>query len=229
MIEMRESEGELIKSFKETDDENFIDKNKMKRKFLIISILSILIVLIIIFVILIFTVFKEDDKDEGHDEDEDEEEDEDNIDPPNELDTIPSEEFEKARANFKQYNFIDTEDSSKILPYNIFIPKNYNDSQNIKYPLIVFIGDENTIGREVTYPINETVGGPIWATDTVQKKHNCFVLVPEYKDIIIDDRGVFIKGEYINVTIRLIYKIQNDYKILHAKAIIILIKIINAQ
>ena len=207
MMEMRESEGELIKSLKEAGDINFLDEKKMKRKFLLISILSILIAVIIIFVILIFTVFNKEDKDEDHDEDED------NIDPPNELDTIPKEEFEKARNSFKQYNFIDTEDSSKVLPYNIFIPENYNDTQNIKYPLIVFIGDASTVGKEITYPINETVGGPIWATDTVQKKHKCFVLVPEYKDVIIDDRGGYTKSEYINVTIRLISKLLNEYKI----------------
>ena len=78
---------------------------------------------------------------------------------------------------------------------------------------MVFIGDASTVGQEVTYPITQTVGGPIWATDTIQKKHNCFVLVPEYSEIIIDDRNGYSKSEYINVTIRLISKLQEEFKI----------------
>lgn len=126
------------------------------------------------------------------------------------LDTISSEELNKARDSFKQFTFTDTKDSSKVLLYNLFIPENY--SKNEKYPLMMFIGDASTVGRKKS-PITKTVGGPIWATDTVQKKHKCFVLIPEYDEIIIDDRNRFYISEYINVTIRLISQIQKDYNI----------------
>ena len=106
------------------------------------------------------------------------------------LDTISSEELNKARDSFKQYSFTDSKDPSKVLHYNLFIPENY--SKNEKYPLMMFIGDASTVGREKS-PITNTVGGPIWATDTVQKKHKCFVLIPEYNEIIIDDRNRFYK------------------------------------
>ena len=201
MREMRETEGELIKSFNENDNDNLIDQPKLKLKFLIISILSILIVLVIIFIILFFTVFqKDEDKEEKYDT-------------PTELDTIPSEEFEKARKSFLEYNFTDVGYTSKVLPYNLFIPENYNETQNKKYPLIVFIGDASTVGKEISNPISQTVGGPIWATDTVQKKHKCFVLVPQYSEVIIDDRNGYSKSDYINVTVRLISKLQYLYKI----------------
>ena len=201
MTEMRETEGELIKSFNEKDNDDFIVQTNLKTKFLIISIISILIALVFIFIILIFTVFKKD-KDTK-----------DNYDYPTELDTIPSEELNKARNSFLQYNFTDIGYTSKVLPYNIFIPKNYDEKQNKKYPLIVFIGDASTVGKEVTYPLTQTVGGPIWATDTVQNKHKCFVLVPEYSEVIIDDRNGYSKSDYIRVTVRLIEKLQTLYKI----------------
>ena len=92
------------------------------------------------------------------------------------LDTISSEELNKARDSFKQYIFTDSKDSSKVLDYNLFIPDNY--SKNEKYPLMMFIGDGSTVGKEKS-PITRTVGGPIWVTDTDQKKHKCFVLIPE--------------------------------------------------
>ena len=126
------------------------------------------------------------------------------------LDTISSEELNKARDSFKRYSFTDIKDSSRVLQYNLFIPENY--SKNEKYPLMMFIGDASTVGRERT-PITKTVGGPIWATDTVQKKHKCFVLIPEYNEFIIDDRNGFYISEYINVTIRLISQLQKDFNI----------------
>ena len=62
----------------------------------------------------------------------------------------------------------------KNLPYNIsynlFIPENY--STNKKYPLIIFIGDESTVGKEAQKVINKTIGGPIFATEKIQKKMN---------------------------------------------------------
>ena len=127
-----------------------------------------------------------------------------------ELDTISLEDLNKARKNFKQYNFTDTKDPSKNLYYNLFVPENYTKSE--KYPLIVFIGDASTVGKKSS-PLTQTVGGPIWATDMIQKKHNCFVLIPEYNEVIIDDRHGYSKSEYINVTVRLISQIKTEYNI----------------
>ena len=197
---MRETEGELLKGFGEDDNENLIGQKKVKRRFLLISIISIIVVLIIIYLIIFLT--KKNNSEQNDDNDD-----------PTELDTIPKEEFEKARNSFKQFNFTDSVNSSKILFYNLFIPENYNKTQNIKYPLIMFIGDASTVGTETTYPLSQTVGGPIWATDTIQKKHKCFVLVPQYNEIIIDDNKGYTKSEYINVTTRLISKLQNEYNI----------------
>ena len=126
------------------------------------------------------------------------------------LDTISTKELNRARDSFKQYSFIDTKDPSKVLQYNLFIPENYTKEE--KYPLMVFIGDAMTVGKPKS-PITKTVGGPIWATETVQKKHKCLVLIPEYNEFIIDDRHGFYLSEYINVTVRLILKLQKEYSI----------------
>lgn len=120
-----------------------------------------------------------------------------------ELDTIPSQEMEIARKSFKQYKY---ENNSKIIEYNFYIPENI--SQDEYYPLIVFISDKSLVGQEVTAPLTKTVGGPIWATDTVQKKHKCFVLVPQYNEVISENRS-----EYVEVTIGLIQEIQKKYNI----------------
>ena len=208
---MRDSEGEgnLIKSF--NDKENFLSNyetnteqkdNKKRNMFIIISIVIVLIVAAII-VILIFTL-QDEDTDSKKEE---------KIDPINEIDTIPNEEMNKARNAFKQYNYIDTVNNSYSLDYNLFIPANY--IKEIKYPLIIFIEDASLVGTDkIKNPLDDTVGGPIWATGIEQEKHECFVLAPQYTSIIIDDnRGTYYVSEYINVTVRLIEKLIGEYSI----------------
>lgn len=134
-----------------------------------------------------------------------------NEDEPYELDTISSEEMDKARKSFKQYSYIN---NSKIIEYNLYIPENI--SKDELYPLIIFIHDENIIGQEITSPLTKTVGGPIWATDTVQKKHKCYILVPQYNETIITKES---KSEYIDITINLIKEIQEKYKNIDKKRI----------
>ena len=188
---MTETEGELENNL--NDNDKPIEKDNKNKIFLVISILSILIVGAIITVILIF-----------YDSDKDDEKTENN----NELDTIPTEEFERARKSFKQYEYTE-EGSSKILNYNFFIPENITNEQ--KYPLILFISDKSLVGKETKAPITETVGGPIWATDIVQKKHKCFVLVPQYNESIISSAGN--KSEYVYMTLRLISELEEKYNI----------------
>jgi len=113
--------------------------------------------------------------------------------------------MDRARKSFKQYRY---EKDSKIIDYNFYIPENI--SKDDYYPLVVFISDRSLVGQEITAPLTKTVGGPIWATDTVQKKHKCFVLVPQYNETI---STMETKSEYVNVTIGLIQEIQDEYNI----------------
>ena len=126
------------------------------------------------------------------------------------IESVSNEELNKARNSFKQYIYEDTIDSSKTLPYNIFIPEIY--SKNKKIPLIIFISDARMVGKDVKAPLYQTIGGPIWATENFQKKHKCFVLVPFYNEIIMD-KDEYFKNEYINITIRLITLIKGKYNI----------------
>ena len=127
------------------------------------------------------------------------------------LDTIPDEELKQARISFNENLLINPSNSKISLSYNFFIPENY--TSDIIYPLIVFIGDESTFGKETVLPINKTVGGPIWATKTIQQKHRCFVLVPHFNEDIFSNKDESLKKEYLSMIIRLIYKIKNEYNI----------------
>ena len=192
---MTDSEGEFAKKEDKLLEE---DKSIITKKCIIISATCALVIIAIV-LILVFTVFSKKDESDKSDQGS-----EDNT----QIDTIPPEEMKKARESFKQYNFT-SEDSSKILSYNLFVPENYSKEQ--KYPLVMFISDKSLVGKEVTAPITETVGGPIWATDTVQKKHPCFVLVPQYNEGVVD--GNWSKSIYLNITLDLISKLAENYTI----------------
>ena len=170
---------------------------------------AIILFIISIIIILPFTVFKNKEEKEAIKK---VDKNKDNI---NELDTISNDEINKPRNSFIQFNFIDEINKMKNLPYNIsynlFIPENY--STNKKYPLILFIGDEKTVGKETQKVINKTIGGPIFATEKIQKKNECFVLVPQYKEVIIYEELGYLKNEYINITNRLIIKLKSEYNI----------------
>ena len=79
--------------------------------------------------------------------------------------------------------------------------------------MIIFFGDESTIGNDTITPLNNTVGGPIWATEQFQKKHKSFVLIPQYNTIIIKEENKYVNNEFLNITIKLILELQNKYNI----------------
>ena len=205
--ECSKRENEFMEGFGDNPGNDNIESNSPKNKMKFIIIGSIIFVIIaIVILILVLVVFKKDDeKEEKEGEDTYHEE------SSSEIDTIPNSEMNKARDSFKQYKYIDIVNSSYILEYNLFTPSGYTKEK--KYPLVLFIGDSSLVDKDIKTPITDSVGGPIWATDRMQKKYECFVVVPEYREIIIDDNRDYTKSEYINVTVRLIKDLMKNYTI----------------
>lgn len=84
---------------------------------------------------------------------------------------------------FKQYNYID--EKNDTLMYNLFTPKNMEEGK--KYPLVLFMADASTPGPDVTLPLTQGYGGLVWATPSFQEKYPCYVLVPQYSYITVDN------------------------------------------
>lgn len=73
------------------------------------------------------------------------------------------------------------------LPYNLYIPEHYDPSQ--KYPLVLFVPDAAGRGTDPRTPLIQGIGGVIWATETDQARHPCFVVCPAFgpEDILTHD------------------------------------------
>lgn len=120
--------------------------------------------------------------------------------------------YNEVGDKYQQLEFKD-DGTGLVLPYNLFVPKNY-DTSNKEYPLIMFIGDSTMTGINVKDVLSRCIGAVIWATEEEQKKHESFVLVPVFPETLIDDsNGEYKTSEYINITKRLIDSIENEYRI----------------
>jgi predicted peptidase len=115
----------------------------------------------------------------------------------------------QVRSEFRQEIYKDTETGTS-LPYNIFLPEGYDTSK--EYPMVLFIGDASLVGKDVTAPLSQ-YGALVWAGDRDQKEHQSIVLVPEFPEVIIDDRGTYTTTKHVEMTVRFVEAIQDTYAV----------------
>lgn len=100
---------------------------------------------------------------------------------------------------FRQLEFSDTE-SGTTMKYNLFSPQNPEPGK--KYPLVLFMADASTPGDNATLPLTQGYGGLVWATPEWQAAHPCYVLVPQFAGVAVNDAYEHT-GE-VDVVIRLL-------------------------
>ena len=106
---------------------------------------------------------------------------------------------------FKQFEYKDTE-SGKTMKYNLFTPKNIDKTK--KYPLVLFIADASTPGEDATKPLTQGYGALVWATQESQSKNPCYVLVPQFSGVAVDDN--YDKTDEVDMAIRLLKSVVAD-------------------
>lgn len=95
------------------------------------------------------------------------------------------------------------------LAYNICLPADLK--KDTKYPLVLFMADASTPGTDITMPLTQGYGGLVWATDEFQKKNPCFVIVPQYPYIEVDNQ--WQTGKQVDMTIDLIKELCKKYPV----------------
>ena len=111
-------------------------------------------------------------------------------------------------SKFKQLTFKD-EQTGKTMEYNLFIPEAAETGQ--KYPLVLFMADASTAGKEVTVPLTQGYGALEFASDRDQKEHPSFVLVPQYTDWAVQDD--WSTTDEVEMTIRLLQSVCKEYNV----------------
>ena len=110
--------------------------------------------------------------------------------------------------DFKQLTFKD-EKTGVTLRYNLFIPKGYDASK--RYPLVLFMHDASGANQVDNYTLLQGNGATVWASPRDQAKHPCFVLAPQYDEIVVDDS--FRVSSSAETTIDLLDAIKSQYSI----------------
>ena len=110
--------------------------------------------------------------------------------------------------DFKQQEFV-SPFTGQVLPYNIFLPKDYNPEE--KYPLVLFIHDAGVASGPITHTLYQGNGATSWAEPEAQVRHKCIVVAPEYPVITVDDNWNY--SHHLYATIALLKDLQRKYSI----------------
>ena len=109
---------------------------------------------------------------------------------------------------FKQFTFMDSQ-TGQTLDYNLFVPKGYDGTKS--YPLVLFMADASTVGKEVTAPLTQGYGALEFASDRDQQLHPSFVLVPQYTAWAVQDD--WSTTDEVEMTIRLLESVAQEYEV----------------
>ena len=111
-------------------------------------------------------------------------------------------------AKFKQFTFEDAE-TGKTMAYNLMVPADYDGTKS--FPLVLFMADASTVGKDVTAPLTQGYGALVFASERDQQKHPSFVLVPQYTEWAVQDD--WSTTDEVEMTIRLLKAVCKEYKV----------------
>lgn len=106
---------------------------------------------------------------------------------------------------FRQFEYRDSL-TGKLLAYNLYVPEKMETGR--EYPLVLFMADASTPGTDVTRPLTQGYGALVWATPDWQKKHPCYVLVPQYSGVAVND--AYEHTDEVDMVMRLLEKVAAD-------------------
>ena len=95
------------------------------------------------------------------------------------------------------------------LRYNLFVPKGYDARRS--YPLVLFMHDAGATSEVTRTTLLQGLGAIAWASPEDQAKRPCFVLAPQYAEIIADDDSR--TSNALDATINLIKSLAGQYGI----------------
>lgn len=109
---------------------------------------------------------------------------------------------------FKQLEYADSA-TGKTMKYSLYVPASENDGT--KYPLVLFMADASTPGESYTTPLTQGYGALVWATKEWQAKYPCYVLVPQFSGVAVND--AYEHTDEVDIVIRLLKELVTSHPI----------------
>lgn len=107
---------------------------------------------------------------------------------------------------FRQHEFTDSV-TGITMKYNLFTPAGAGKSGE-RYPLVMFVADASTPGSDASRPLTQGYGALVWATDEWQAGHPCYVLVPQFAGVAVND--AYEHTAEVDVAMRLLRKVAAE-------------------
>ena len=98
--------------------------------------------------------------------------------------------------------------TSLDLTYNLYLPENYSPEE--KFPVVFFVADRSSVGKEARFSLTQGYGALLWPED-------CVVISPVYPVTVLDDYNGFVTSEYVELTARFVKYALNTYSIDRAR------------
>lgn len=114
----------------------------------------------------------------------------------------------EGKGKFIQSFYTDGE-KEITLEYSLYIPENVDYSK--KYPLVMYIPDASAASKSAKEIVEQYFGADIWVSADEQKKHECFVYVPAFSGVAVDDNYQVFKE--VDVAVSILKTLVQNYNI----------------
>ena len=117
-------------------------------------------------------------------------------------DAVLQQMIRRDAPQFLQSRFID-EENGVALAYSLFRPAASSLAGGA--PLVLFMADASTPGKDVLRPLLQGYGALVWATDQWQAEHPCYILVPQFSGVAVND--AYERTPEVDTVLRLVQHI----------------------
>lgn len=109
-------------------------------------------------------------------------------------------------GKFQQLTFSDPQ-TGKEMNYSLFVPEGAAESGSL--PLLMYIADMSSAGKEATAALTKNYGPLLFASDRDQQKHPCLILVPQFSAPAVNDK--WETTDEVEITVRLLEDVLKRY------------------
>ena len=113
-------------------------------------------------------------------------------------------------ALFHRMTYTDRE-TGLYIHYNIFLPEKYDKAA--AYPLVLFLPDLTSTGTDPNLPLVQGIGGLVWTAKAWQEQFPAIVVVPLYREAILDHVYGYTTTGYVELTRNFVDFLRRDYAV----------------
>ena len=113
-------------------------------------------------------------------------------------------------ALFHRMTYTDRE-TGLYIHYNIFLPEKYDKAA--AYPLVLFLPDVTSTGEDPDLPLVQGIGGLVWTAKAWQEQFPAIVVVPLYREAILDHVYGYTTTGYVELTRNFVDFLRRDYAV----------------